>query len=48
MDERTGMTSEDDMAILPGNTDWREKAKLKRRMPSPEGERKSSNKGKRK
>ena len=47
MDEKSGMNFSEYMAILSGNTDLLEKAKLEKRIASLEGERKSFNKGKR-
>ena len=47
MDEKSGMNFSEYMAILPGNTDLLDKAKLEKRIASLEGERKSFNKGKR-
>jgi len=46
MDEKSGMNFSEYMAILSGNTDLLEKAKLEKRIASLEGERKSFNKGK--
>ena len=45
MDEKPGMNFSEYMAILSGNTDLLEKAKLEKRIASLEGERKSFNKG---
>ena len=45
MDEKSGMNFSEYMAILSGNTDLLEKAKLEKRIASLEGERKSFNKG---
>ena len=47
MDEKTGMNFSEYMAILSGNTDLLDKAKLEKNIASLEGERKSFNKGKR-
>ena len=47
MDEKSGMNFSEYMALLSGNTDLLEKAKLEKRIASLEGERKSFNKGKR-
>ena len=47
MDEKSGMNFSEYMAILSGNTDLLNKAKLEKRIASLEGERKSFNKGKR-
>ena len=47
MDEKSGMNSSEYMAILSGNTDLLDKAKLEKKIASLEGERKSFNKGKR-
>ena len=47
MDEKSGMNFSEYMAILSGNTDLLDKAKLEKRIASLEGERKSFNKGKR-
>ncbi len=47
MDEKSGMNFSEYMAILSGNTDLLEKAKLEKRIASLEGERKSFSKGKR-
>ncbi|MCE9166602.1 N-6 DNA methylase [Bacteroides ovatus] len=47
MDEKSGMNFSEYMAILSGNTDLLNKAKLEKRIASFEGERKSFNKGKR-
>ena len=47
MDEKSGMNFSEYMAILSGNTDLLEKAKLEKRIASLEGERKSFHKGKR-
>ena len=44
MDEKSGMNFSEYMAILSGNTDLLEKAKLEKRIASLEGERKSFNK----
>ena len=46
MDEKSGMNFSEYMAILSGNTDLLEKAKLEKKIASLEGERKSFNKGK--
>lgn len=46
MDEKSGMNFSEYMAILSGNTDLLEKAKLEKKIASMEGERKSFNKGK--
>lgn len=47
MDEKSGMNYSEYMAILSGNTDLLDKAKLEKRIASLEGERKSFNKGRR-
>ena len=47
MDEKSGMNFSEYMAILSGNTDLLNKAKLEKKIASLEGERKSFNKGKR-
>ena len=47
MDEKSGMNFSEYMAILSGNTDLLDKAKLEKRIASLEGERKSFNKGRR-
>ena len=47
MDEESGMNFSEYMALLSGNTDLLDKAKLEKRIASLEGERKSFNKGKR-
>ena len=47
MDEKTGMNFSEYMAILSGNTDLLDKAKLEKKIASLEGERKSFNRGKR-
>ena len=47
MDEKSGMNFTEYMAILSGNTDLLDKAKLEKKVASLEGERKSFNKGKR-
>ena len=47
MDEKSGMNFSEYMALLSGNTDLLDKAKLDKRIASLEGERKSFNKGKR-
>ena len=47
MDEKSGMNFSEYMAILSGNTNLLEKAKLEKRIASLEGERKSFNKGRR-
>ena len=47
MDEKSGMNFSEYMAILSGNTDLLEKAKLEKRIASLEGERKSFHKGRR-
>ena len=47
MDEKSGMIFSEYMAILSGNTDLLDKAKLEKKVASLEGERKSFNKGKR-
>ena len=44
MDEKSGMNFSEYMAILSGNTDLLEKAKLEKRIASLEGERKSGGK----
>jgi len=46
MDEKNGMNFSEYMAILSGNTDLLDKAKLEKRIASLESERKSFNKGK--
>ena len=46
MDEKSGMNFSEYMAILSGNTDLLDKAKLEKKIASLEGERKSFNKGK--
>ena len=46
MDEKSGMNFSEYMALLSGNTDLLDKAKLEKRIASLEGERKSFNKGK--
>ena len=46
MDEKNGMNFSEYMAILSGNTDLLEKAKLEKRIAALESERKSFNKGK--
>ena len=48
MDEKNGMNFSEYMAILSGNTDLLEKAKLEKRIVALESERKSFNKGDRK
>ena len=45
MDEKSGMNFSEYMALLSGNTDLLDKAKLEKRIASLEGERKSFNKG---
>ena len=45
MDEKNGMNFSEYMAILSGNTDLLEKAKLEKRIASLESERKAHNKG---
>ncbi len=45
MDEKSGMNFSEYMAILSGNTDLLEKAKLEKRIAALESERKSFNKG---
>ena len=45
MDEKNGMNFSEYMAILSGNTDLLEKAKLEKKIISLEGERKAFNKG---
>lgn len=45
MDEKNGMNFSEYMAILSGNTDLLEKAKLEKRIASMESERKAHNKG---
>ncbi len=45
MDEKNGMNFSEYMAILSGNTDLMEKAKLEKRIASLESERKAHNKG---
>ena len=45
MDEKNGMNFSEYMAILSGNTDLLEKAKLEKRIASLESERKTHNKG---
>ena len=45
MDEKTGMNFSEYMAILSGNTDLLDKAKLEKRIASLESERKSHSKG---
>ena len=45
MDEKNGMNFSEYMAILSGNTDLLEKAKLEKRIAALESERKSFNKG---
>ena len=45
MDEKSGMNFSEYMAILSGNTDLLEKAKLEKRIASLESERKAHNKG---
>ena len=47
MDEKSGMNFSEYMAILSGNTDLLDKAKLEKKIASLEGKRKSFNKGKR-
>lgn len=47
MDEKSGINFSEYMAILSGNTDLLDKAKLEKKIASLEGERKSFNKGKR-
>lgn len=47
MDEKSGMNFSEYMAILSGNTDLLDKAKLEKKIASLEGERKSFNRGKR-
>ena len=47
MDEKSGMNFSEYMAILSGNTDLLDKAKLEKKIASLEGERKSFSKGKR-
>ena len=47
IDEKSGMNFSEYMAILSGNTDLLDKAKLEKKIASLEGERKSFNKGKR-
>ena len=47
MDEKSGMNFSEYMAILSGNTDLLDKAKLEKKVASLEVERKSFNKGKR-
>ena len=47
MDEKSGMNFSEYMAILSGNTDLLDKAKLEKKIAALEGERKSFNKGKR-
>ena len=47
MDEKSGMNFSEYMAILSGNTDLLDKAKLEKEIASLEGERKSFNKGRR-
>ena len=47
MDEKSGMNFSEYMALLSGNTDLLDKAKLEKRIASLEGVRKSFNKGKR-
>ena len=47
MDEKSGMNFSEYMAILSGNTDLLDKAKLEKKITSLEGERKSFSKGKR-
>ncbi len=46
MDEKSGMNFSEYMALLSGNTDLLDKAKLEKRIASLEGERKSFHKGK--
>ena len=45
MDEKSGMNFSEYMALLSGNTDLLDKAKLEKRIASLEGERKSWGKG---
>ena len=45
--EKSGMNFSEYMALLSGNTDLLDKAKLEKRIASLEGERKSFNKGRR-
>ena len=47
MDEKSGMNFSEYMAILSGNTDLLDKAKLEKKIASLESERKSFNRGKR-
>ena len=47
MDEKSGMNFSEYMAILSGNTDLLDKAKLEKKIASLEGERKSFNRSKR-
>ena len=47
IDEKSGMNFSEYMAILSGNTDLLDKAKLEKKIASLEGERKSFHKGKR-
>ena len=47
MDEKSGMNFSEYMALLSGNTDLLDKAKLEKKIASLEGERKSFGKGKR-
>ena len=47
MDEKSGMNFSEYMALLSGNTDLLDKAKLEKRIASLEGERKSFHKGRR-
>ena len=47
MNEKSGMNFSEYMAILSGNTDLLDKAKLEKKIASLEGERKSFNRGKR-
>ena len=47
VDEKSGMNFSEYMALLSGNTDLLDKAKLEKRIASLEGERKSFNKGRR-
>ena len=47
MDEKSGMNFSEYMALLSGNTDLLDKAKLEKKIASLESERKSFNKGKR-
>lgn len=47
MDEKSGMNFSEYMAILSGNTDLLDKAKLEKKIASLEGERRSFSKGKR-